>query len=341
MNLGDALLAWYREEGRELPWRQDITPYKVWLSEIIMQQTRVAQGLPYFEKFYKELPTVKDFAEADQDRILNLWQGLGYYSRARNMHFAANQVMEEFEGVFPSKYEELKGLKGVGDYTAAAISSIAFGERKAVVDGNVYRVLSRVFDIDLPIDATLGKKYFQELADELIHHDHPGDYNQAIMDFGAMVCTPQNPDCVNCPLMENCLGLSKGTISQRPVKTKKVKVSDRFFDYFEICYKNFVAIEQRKGNDIWKGLYQLPLVEVSSDMQKSPSNISSLVGFNDLEVIVMGDQKHILSHQRLHASFYKAEIPDRQLLPEKFIWVKRSELDNYAFPKLISNYLKD
>lgn len=341
MNLAESLLNWYKENGRELPWRVQISPYKVWLSEIIMQQTRVAQGLPYFNKFYDELPTIKDFANADQDKVLLLWQGLGYYSRARNMHFAAKQIMNEYNGEFPDSLSELKKLKGVGDYTAAAIASIAFDQPKAVVDGNVYRVLSRVFNVDIPIDSAQGKKYFQELADDLIDLNNPGDYNQAIMDFGAMVCTPKNPDCQKCPVNNNCEGFLKGRIDQLPVKSKKVKITERYLDFFEIHYKDQVLIQQRQGNDIWKGLFQLPLVELNSEKNKGLSNIEKL-GITEVSSIEhRADKKHVLSHQRLYASFYKVVLDEKPNLDESFIWVDRSRLDDYAMPKLITNYLSD
>ncbi len=341
MNLGETLLSWYSKEGRTLPWREEITPYKVWLSEIIMQQTRVAQGLPYFNKFIEKLPTVAEFAAADQDYILNLWQGLGYYSRARNMHAAANQVMDDFDGKFPATFEELKQLKGVGDYTAAAIASIAFGQSKAVVDGNVYRVLARLFDVEIPIDTGKGKRYFQQLADELIVATSPGDYNQAIMDFGAMVCTPKSPNCEICPLSKSCEGLAKGTITQRPIKSKKIKVTDRFFEYFEICTQDQLVIEQRSGNDIWKGLFQLPLVEVKSAQNKGIENVKSLLKATNLNVEKIAEKKHILSHQRLHTTFYRVKLDKVTPLSSNYQWIRRKDITKFAFPKLISNYLKD
>lgn len=341
MNVSETLLKWYDKEGRSLPWREDIHPYKIWLSEIIMQQTRIAQGLPYYNKFINELPTIVDFAESDQDLILNLWQGLGYYSRARNMHTAANQVVQEFNGKFPSTFKDLKTLKGVGDYTAAAIASIAFGEKKAVVDGNVYRVLSRLFNVDTPIDSTLGKKYFQELADELISELRPGDYNQAIMDFGAMVCTPKNPDCDNCPMHEICEGLANNTIANLPVKSKKVKVTNRYFEYYEISSEDHLLIEQRTSNDIWKGLYQLPLVEVNSQSENGIGQLQERLGLYEVEVSASGEAKHVLSHQKLYTRFYQIDLKEKIEMPANYKWVKRSELEDYAFPKLISNYIKD
>lgn len=341
MKINEALLTWYDKEGRNLPWREEVTPYKIWLSEIIMQQTRIAQGLPYYNKFIKELPTIKAFAQADQDYILRLWQGLGYYSRARNMHLAAKQVCETFNGEFPNTFEELKKLKGVGDYTAAAIASIAFGKPKAVVDGNVYRVLSRLFNADTPIDTTTGKKYFQSLADELIDRNRPGDYNQAIMDFGAMVCTPRNPDCVQCPLKECCEGLARQTVDLLPVKSKKVKVTDRYFEFFEICVNDSLVIQQRSSNDIWKGLYQLPIVELDDKKKNGLSEIKSLLGAEELNIVRKDEKKHVLTHQILYAKFYRIELNQKIDFPGGYQWVKRDELDDYAFPKLISNYLTD
>lgn len=341
MNLAESLLEWYKAEGRSLPWREDISAYKVWLSEIIMQQTKVEQGLPYFNKFYSELPTIADFASSDQANILRLWQGLGYYSRARNMHHAAQQIMEIYDGVFPETFEELKKLKGVGDYTAAAITSIVFGHPKAVVDGNVYRVLSRLYNVEIPIDSTRGKKYFQELADELIDRTNPGDYNQAIMDFGAMVCTPKNPNCVNCLFNEGCEGVLKGRVDLLPVKSKKVKVTDRYFDFFEVIFEKQVLIHQRLDNDIWKGLFQLPSVESNAEKLKGAGNLEKL-GITEVRYVEhTAEKKHILSHQRLYASFYKVVLNEKPELDKRFIWVDRSSLGDYAMPKLITNYLSD
>lgn len=341
MNFSETLLAWYREEGRPLPWREEITPYKVWLSEIIMQQTRVAQGLPYFNKFFKALPDIEAFAKADQDYILLLWQGLGYYSRARNMHAAAQQVINDFDGQFPSSFTELKELKGVGDYTAAAIASIAFGLPNAVVDGNVYRVLSRYYNISTPIDSTEGKKLFQKLADELISKKEPGDYNQAIMDFGAMICTPKTPNCDSCSLKESCAAKAKKTIGELPVKSKKIKVTHRFLEYFEICFEDQILIQQRSEKDIWLGLFQLPLVEVYKKEDAGEKNISKLLPNLAVEIEKKAEKKHVLSHQKLHANFYQVILADRLELEGEYIWVNRADVEAYAFPKLISNYLED
>jgi A/G-specific adenine glycosylase len=303
-----------------------------------MQQTRVAQGLPYFEKFYKELPTIQKFAAAEQDFILNLWQGLGYYSRARNMHFAANQIMTEFEGEFPPTFKELKKLKGVGDYTAAAIASIAFNEPKAVVDGNVYRVLARLFDVDLPIDSSQGKKYFQKLADELIDPETPGDYNQAIMDFGAMVCTPKSPSCSDCPLQSKCVAHAKKTVDQLPVKAKKVRVTDRYFQYYELEAEGCIVLQQRTGKDIWNGLYQLPLIEVKDEKIKAGESVYEMLEKANASIEKMGEAKHILSHQRLWTTFYRIDLGSKIDLPDDYIWVKKSDISKFAFPKLIINY---
>ena len=257
-----ALLAWNSASNkRDMPWKGEKNPYYIWLSEIILQQTRVEQGLPYFVNFKKKYPTVGHLAEAPDDEVMRMWQGLGYYSRARNLHETAKNVHRNHGGRFPGTFDELKKLKGVGEYTAAAIASFAFNEKKAVVDGNVIRVLARVFDISTPFDTTEGKKEFGQLAQKLIDAQHPGPYNQAIMDFGATVCTPQNPDCPNCPLKKWCAAFKLGKVDELPVRKNKVAVRQRFFNYLFISNGGEIFIQKRTGKDIWANLYQLPLLE--------------------------------------------------------------------------------
>lgn len=339
MEFSKEILNWYGREGRELPWREDITAYKVWLSEIIMQQTRVAQGTPYYLRFLETYPSIKDFAEAEIDDILHLWQGLGYYSRARNMHFAANQVMNEFGGEFPDNFSDLRKLKGVGEYTAAAIVSFVFGKKKAVVDGNVFRVLSRYFGLDDPIDSALGKRKFQELADELICENNPGDYNQGIMDLGALICTPKNTDCENCPIREGCLAFSAKKVNHYPVKLKKTKVRNRYFEFFEIRSGNQLLLEKRGENDIWEGLYQLPLNEFQEGENSDGIWAKNKFGERVVSIEKVEENKHILSHQRLFSTFYRVELDRFERIPDGLELVDVADLGEYAFPKLISNYL--
>ena len=257
------LLEWFRENGRELPWRQTSDPYAIWLSEIILQQTQVKQGWDYWERFMRRWPTVEALAEASEDEVLREWQGLGYYSRARNLHTAAKQIVAL--GHFPHTLEEIRQLKGVGDYTAAAIGSIAFGLPAAVVDGNVYRVLARHFGIDTPINTTEGKKAFQTLAQSLLPEGEASHYNQAVMDFGAIQCTPQAPKCEICPLMESCVALREGRVGELPVKRKTLKIRERHLIYIYVRCQGEVAIHRRGPGDIWQGLWEPWLVDKAPD----------------------------------------------------------------------------
>lgn len=259
-NFSEILINWYREHKRELPWRESSDPYLIWISEIILQQTRVVQGYDYFIRFIKRFPDVTSLAEADEDEVMKFWQGLGYYSRARNLHAAARSM----NGVFPKTYPEVLALKGVGEYTAAAICSFAYNMPYAVVDGNVYRVLSRYLGIETPIDSTEGKKLFASLAGEFLDKSRPAVYNQAIMDFGAIQCTPQNPACLFCPLAGSCMALSKSMVAQLPVKQHKTKTTERFLNYIYVRAGACTFINKRTGNDIWKNLFELPLIDRKS-----------------------------------------------------------------------------
>ena len=322
------LLRWFRENGRDLPWRQTHDPYAIWLSEIILQQTQVKQGWEYWERFMRHWPTVEDLAEATEDEVLREWQGLGYYSRARNLHFAAKQIVAM--GGFPRTIEGLRSLKGVGDYTAAAIGSIAFGLPAAVVDGNVYRVLARHFGIDTPINTTEGKKLFAALAQErllpALNREGQGAslYNQAIMDFGAIQCTPQSPHCTECPLMESCEALRTGKVSQFPVKQKTLKVKERHLIYIYVHCKGEVAIHRRGSGDIWQGLWEPWLAD------EAPAGA----------VLLRQRVKHVLTHRILYADFYLWDVDERPMLPDDYIWIKESELDDYAKPRLIEILLE-
>ena len=315
-----ALLEWFRENGRDLPWRQTRDPYAIWLSEIILQQTQVKQGWEYWERFMHRWPTVEALAAATEDEVLREWQGLGYYSRARNLHYAAKQIVTL--GHFPDTLEDIKQMKGVGDYTAAAIGSIAFGLPAAVVDGNVYRVLARHFGIDTPINTTEGKKLFAALAQELLPPNEAAAYNQAIMDFGAVQCTPQSPKCMECMLAESCEALRSGRVNELPVKLKTLKVTERHLIYIYIRCQGQTAIRRRGPGDIWQGLWEPMLVDAESAVPPTASLLRQNV-------------KHVLTHRVLYAHFYLLETDKRPKLPSDYIWIAESALDNYALPRLI------
>ena len=324
MNFATTILQWFRENGRALPWRETRDPYAIWLSEIILQQTQVKQGWAYWERFMQRWPKVEDLASATEDEVLREWQGLGYYSRARNLHFAAQQIVAK--GGFPQTIEGIKALKGVGDYTAAAIGSFAFGLPEAVVDGNVYRVLSRYLGIETPINTTEGKKEFASLAQSLLPSSDYGTYNQAIMDFGAIQCTPQSPKCIVCPLQESCAALRSGKVDTLPVKQKTLKIKSRHLIYIYIRCKGMTAIHRRGEGDIWQGLYEPWLIE--SDKFKVISDKSSL------KMIAKG-VKHMLTHQVIMADFYLWEPDKRPTLPEDYIWIREEDIDNYGIPRLV------
>jgi A/G-specific adenine glycosylase len=323
------LVDWFSKNGRDLPWRQTRDPYAIWLSEIILQQTQVKQGWEYWERFMHRWPTVEALAAATEDEVLREWQGLGYYSRARNLHYAARQIVER--GSFPNTIAEIKQLKGVGDYTAAAIGSIAFGLPAAVVDGNVYRVLSRYFGIDTPINTTEGKKLFAAMAQEQLPPQEASVYNQAIMDFGAIQCTPQSPDCSVCPLMESCDAFRTNRIQELPVKLKTLKIRERHLIYIYVRYKGQTAIHRRGAGDIWQGLWEPWLVD--------DGHFSLLTSHSSLRLVKQG-VKHVLTHRILYADFYLWEPDKRPSLPSDYIWIPESDIDNYALPRLIEILLE-
>ena len=320
MSFTTTILQWFKENGRALPWRETRDPYAIWLSEIILQQTRIEQGRPYWERFMKRWPTVEALAQATEDEVLREWQGLGYYSRARNLHTAAQQVVAM--GGFPTTLEGIKALKGVGDYTAAAIGSIAFDLPAAVVDGNVYRVLSRYFGIDTPINTTEGKKEFTELAQDLLlpalnrEGKGAGLFNQGMMDFGAIQCTPQNPSCPSCPLAESCVALREGRIDELPVKQKTLKIKERQLTYIYIRCNGYTAIHRRPAGDIWQGLYEPWLAE------EVPCGA----------VLLRQRVKHVLTHRILYADFYLWDPAERPSLPEDYFWIPEADIDNYGVP---------
>lgn len=341
--ISDKLIAWYKKHKRDLPWRNISDPYKIWLSEIILQQTQVVQGLNYYIKFTETFPTIIDLANAPEDKVMRLWQGLGYYSRARNLHTAAKAVKTNYKGKFPNTYESIKELKGVGDYTAAAVASFAFNLPHAVVDGNVYRVLSRLFNISTPINSTQGKKEFQLLADELLNHKKPGLHNSAMMEFGALWCKPQKPKCEECPLQEYCLSYEKNTINLLPVKDKKIKIKTRYLHYFIFNYKGSVYVQKRTEKDIWQNLYEFYLIEtdevIAPELILKNKNLKKLV--KDINVIsITTEKKHILSHQHLYAIFYELKIKT-PINFENLKQIKRDELSSVGFPQLIIKYIKN
>lgn len=325
MNFSKTILNWYAINGRELPWRQTTNPYAIWLSEIIMQQTRIAQGTAYWERFMKRWPNVHELAKATEDEVLREWQGLGYYSRARNLHKAAQQIVGL--GRFPQTYKELKQLKGIGEYTASAISSISFAEPIAVVDGNVYRVLARYFGIDTPIDSTEGKKVFKTMAQEYLPKEAPAAYNQGLMDFGAIQCTPTSPNCEVCPLIDTCFAANNNKVANLPVKAKKTKQRERHFSFIYIRCNSKTAIRRRAAGDIWQGLWELPTKELLGNAIENATLIKKNV-------------KHILTHQIIFADFYLLETDTPPTLPADYIWIKESEIERYALPRLIDLLVK-
>ncbi len=345
MSFASNLMIWYREHGRDLPWRNTQDPYVIWLSEIILQQTRVEQGLPYFHRFLDAFPIVTKFAEAEEEDVLRLWQGLGYYSRARNMHKAAKMVISEFFGDFPTRYADAIRLPGVGEYTAAAIASFSVNEPKAVVDGNVYRVLSRYLGISEPINGSKGKKIFAELAQELLDVEHAATYNQAIMDFGALHCKPKKPLCGTCPFRLDCVARKEGLVDSLPVKLKGRASRDRYFHYFIIREDDNILMSKRGTSDVWANLYEFPMIETENDVdidQLRLLNDFSTYFFPNARLLELGKvAKHILSHQNIYAKFYILEDTDALRL-KKSGWNYHllEKIDTLAKHKLIFSFLE-
>lgn len=338
------LLSWYKVYKRMLPWRENTNPYFIWLSEIILQQTRVEQGLPYFYAFKNSFPTVVDLANASEDDVFRLWQGLGYYRRAKNLHATAKMIRDDFGGVFPTTYDDLLKLKGVGPYTAAAIASFAYNIPVAAVDGNVYRILSRVFQIDEFIDSGKGQRYYQDLGNELIDKKHPADFNQAMMDFGSLQCVPKSPNCDICPFSLFCGALSSNKIAEYPKKKGKTKVSKRYLYYFDVRVNDSMFVRKREGNDIWHGLYEFPLLENASlltfnDLQKEEKFFDLFPKDVKLEVVAEKSFKHRLSHQQIFATFYQLNLP--AFNHDGYQEVSREELERLGLPRLITKYLEE
>ncbi|MET3978017.1 A/G-specific adenine glycosylase [Mucilaginibacter sp. UYP25] len=342
MDFSAELISWYHNNKRDLPWRHTTDAYIIWLSEIILQQTRVEQGMPYFHRFAEKYPTVTTFAAAHEDEVLHLWQGLGYYSRGRNMLKTAQLVQEKYNGQFPVKYDELIKLKGIGEYTAAAISSFSANEARAVVDGNVYRVLARYFGVDEPINSPKGKKMFQQLANELLNKEQSATYNQAIMEFGAMLCKPKNPACGICPVHMDCVAFKTNATTYLPVKLKTVKIRKRFFNYMLISDGKKILMNKRGEGDIWANMYDLPLIETPELMEtvevlKLPqmADFGRNIALKDNTTII----KHVLTHQHLFIRFFVLkDFPEK--LQENWFYTDVDKLENLALPKAIFIFIK-
>lgn len=341
MTFSDRILQWYARNRRQLPWRNTKNPYKIWLSEIILQQTRMAQGIPYYHDFISKYPTIFDLAKAEENEILKTWQGLGYYSRARNLHATAQYIAFECNGKFPNSYEELLKLKGVGDYTASAVASICFNEARPVIDGNVYRVLSRCFDVAMPIDSSEGKRHFKELAHEVKAPEQIGEYNQGIMEIGATVCLPKSPHCERCPISDLCLASARNTIQKRPVKKKRTPVRNRYFDYLVFLDpKQRTLLQKRTKKDIWRNLFEFPLIE--SDLREAPAFVKAQIESNtnwppaaDIRHLEEMDRLHKLSHQNLHTRFWVVNTEQ-----ELQAGIPMDGLEDFPVPVLIQDALR-
>jgi len=345
--ISNTLCSWYTENKRDLPWRNIVDPYKIWISEIILQQTRVNQGMSYYLRFVERFPTVAQLAEATEDEVLKYWQGLGYYSRARNLHKASQQIMREFGGIFPTDHLDVLKLAGIGEYTSAAICSFAYNQPFAVVDGNVYRVLSRIFGIQTPIDSGIGKKEFSTLAQNLLSKEEPGMHNQAIMEFGALQCVPVSPNCNNCILISICNAYKFNLIANLPVKSKKIKVTQRYFNYLFIENQEDTYIKQRKAKDIWQNLYEFPLIESNrlfetTELIENEEFKTLFNGTINVEIIGKSNStKHILTHRVIFAQFITIRISSESVEIKKMIKIPKDKIDQYAVSRLIELYLEN
>ena len=341
MSFHKKLLDWYKENRRPFPWRENTKPYNVWLSEIILQQTRAAQGLPYYESFISNFPTVEQLAAAKEDHVMKLWQGLGYYSRARNLHATAKTITHQYHGRFPNDFNQIKSLKGIGDYTASAIASICFGQEQAVVDGNVYRVLSRIYGMDQPIDSSRAHKIFKEKAQNLIKGAAPGDFNQAIMEFGALQCVPKNPNCQDCIFKNQCVAFQQAKVGLLPVKANKVKVKNRYLHFFVLIdeSKN-TLLQKREGNGIWQNLYQFPLIETFAKQKHyQQGQLESLLAKYQITSDFVIDKWnhepifHKLTHQHLEINFWIVKLSESTNLD-----TQSSRIQDYPMPKVLQNF---
>ncbi|MCX6291125.1 MAG: A/G-specific adenine glycosylase [Bacteroidetes bacterium] len=348
MDFGSEIIRWYHLNKRDLPWRNTRDPYRIWLSEIILQQTRVDQGLAYYHRFIEKYPDIKKLAKAKEDDVLKLWQGLGYYTRARNLHHTAREIVKKHDGKFPDDEKQLRSLKGIGDYTCGAILSFAFHKKFPVVDGNVFRLLSRFNGIKTPINSQKAKKEFYALAGELMEHHQPHDFNQAIMEFGSRQCKPQNPDCINCVLNAGCFAFSKKKVNSLPVKIQKKKTRKRFFNYIVIHQQGKIVFKKRTGKDIWKNLFDFPLVETSSSIRieklATSNEWKKLFGKTGTSIVsVSRNYRHLLSHQQIHARFITVNLKVSKMFisRNKFKPVSENNLGQLAVPKLVENFLKN
>lgn len=341
MTITEKLQIWYNFNKRDLPWRNGSNPYEIWVSEVVLQQTQVKQGINYYLKIINNYPDIKSLANAREDEFMKIWQGLGYYSRALNMLATAKEIYTNYKSNFPQTYDGLIKLKGIGAYTATAILSIAFNKPYAVVDGNVYRVLSRYYGIELPVDSTAGKKEFTKLANQIMDISNPGIHNQSIMEFGAINCTYKSPKCETCLLNSECFAFINKCQDKLPVKQKSTKVTNRYFHYFIVKKGTYTYIRKRDGKDIWKSLYEFPLLEVEKSMKPemilADRRFQKLLNVPNLKIKSFSELfKHQLSHQRIICRFYilhtKDDIPG-------FLKIEINSLNNYAFPKLIDNYI--
>ena len=329
------LIKWYNINKRDLPWRKTKDPYKIWISEIILQQTRVDQGLPYYLKFINEFPKVQNLANSSEEKVLKLWQGLGYYSRARNLHFSSKLISNKLKGKFPGNYNELIKLKGIGEYTASAIASFAFDEKKAVLDGNVFRVLSRYYGIFVPIDSLKGKKMFSSLAIKNLPSNNYANYNQSIMEFGALQCKPHNPDCEICPINSKCWAFLNSKTKDLPVKEKKIKVRLRYFNYVIVQDHKSIFMEKRLNNDIWRNLYQFPLFETSNANFEPPKNL-----VQNSSILKKTKVIHKLTHQKLNIVFWHFTCK-KNFIKNNYILVQLKNILKYPVPKIVENYIAE
>lgn len=341
--IGQKLILWYEENKRDLPWRDTESPYLIWVSEIILQQTRVVQGLDYYRRFVDAFPDIFSLANADIDEILKIWQGLGYYSRARNMHVAARQIVDKFAGKFPSTYDGLIMLKGIGDYTASAIASLAFGQAVPVIDGNVNRVIARLHGIQQPINKPAGQKAIRAFAEKMMIRETPGTYNQAIMEFGALQCVPQNPDCSACIFKNICVAFRSGLTLMLPVKEKTTKIVTRYFHYLYVCFGQRTFIRRRSEGDIWTGLYEFPMIETDAetcmeDLIRTPVWQSYFAGQKPVVEVVAPEVTHRLTHRILKIRFYKIVV-HQPICGDDFIEISENEIFRFAVPKVIDDFL--
>lgn len=348
MNFSSLLIKWYNENHRELPWRNTRNPYLIWISEIILQQTRVNQGYEYYLRFIERFPDVFSLAAAEEEEVLRLWQGLGYYSRARNIYHAAQQIVNDYKGVFPTEYDDIIKLKGIGSYSASAIASIAFKKCYPVIDGNVLRVISRIYGISTPVDSLNTKKEIKAILDELIDKQNPDMFNQAMMEIGALLCSPNNPQCEICPLQALCVAFAENRTALYPVKSKKINQRIRYFNYLHIKQiqeqEEYICLHKRTKNDIWKNMYDFPLIETDSERNDEAylvREIAKFLGSSDFILKnISPTYQHQLSHQRIYTRFFQLETTIRNLTMKDCIFIPLENAHKYPVPKLIDNYLK-